>query len=65
MVSRRPDAICFHCGTNLEQCDLDYGTYMNMTENERFEYKDKYKKRIVAYSEKLLQAHQNNKESTL
>lgn len=57
MVSRKPDAICFHCGTVLEQCDLEYGNYMNMTEDERTVYKDNFKKRFIKYSEKLLQIH--------
>lgn len=60
MVSRKPDAICFHCGTNLEQCTLDYSTYMNMTEDERIVYKENYKKRMLAYREKLLRSQKGN-----
>ncbi len=55
MVSRKPDAICFHCGMTLELCDIEYATYMNMTENERIKYKDDFKRRILMYNEKLLQ----------
>lgn len=43
MVSRKPDAICLHCGTVLEQCHMDYRTYMNMTDTERSDYKNMYK----------------------
>jgi len=53
MVSRKPDAICFHCGTTVEKSDLEYITYMNMTEIERDVFKEKYKNRINLYQEKL------------
>jgi hypothetical protein len=53
MVSRKPDAICFHCGTVLEHCDIEYATYMNMTEDERENYRNNYKKRILHYNNKL------------
>lgn len=53
MVSRKPDAVCFHCGTMLEKCDLEYITYMNMTEDERNLFKENYRKRVKLYSEKL------------
>jgi hypothetical protein len=61
MVSRKPDAICFHCGMNLVQCDLEYITYMNMTEEERNTYKENFKKRMMLYNEKILQVHSINK----
>ncbi len=57
IVSRKPDAICFHCGMKLEHCDLDYATYMNMSEEERNEFRNNLKKRMLSYREKLLQAH--------
>jgi ribosomal protein L37AE/L43A len=60
MVSRKPDAICFHCGTTLEQCDLEYSAYMNMTEEERNTYKENFKKRMMLYSDKILQVHSMN-----
>jgi hypothetical protein len=60
MVSRKPDAICFHCGNTLTQCDLDYGTYMNMTEVERNEYRENFKKRMMLYNEKMMQLHSIN-----
>jgi hypothetical protein len=56
IVSRKPDAVCFHCGMILEQCDLDYGTYMNMTEEERNEFRNNLKKRMLSYREKILNA---------
>lgn len=56
MVSRKPDAICFHCGMKLEQCALDYGTYINMNEVERDLYKDNFVKRMIAYNNKVLQS---------
>lgn len=53
LVSRKPSAVCFHCGTKLENSDLEYKTYMNMTEIERKEYKQNYINRIKLYQEKL------------
>jgi hypothetical protein len=53
MVSRKPDAVCFHCGTVLDKCDLDYITYMNMTEEERIAFKENYKNRVKSYQEKM------------
>ena len=64
MVSRKPDAVCLHCGTVLDQCELDYGAYMNMTENDRNEYKENYKKRMMLYSEQILQVHSINNNGT-
>ena len=61
MVSRKPDAICFHCGSTLEKCELEYATYMNMTEVDRNIYKDNYKKRMLLYGDKMLQAQPINK----
>ena len=49
MVSRKPDAICFHCGTTLERIDVNYETYMNMTEEERSVLKNNYKAGKEAY----------------
>ncbi|MBP1756520.1 MAG: hypothetical protein H6Q59_2918 [Firmicutes bacterium] len=51
MVSRKPDAICFHCGTVLESCDVNYDTYMNMSEADRSELKNKYKIRMSQANE--------------
>jgi hypothetical protein len=53
MVSRKPDAICFHCGTTLEKCDINYVTYMNMTEEDRNTFKDNYKLRMSLYHDKV------------
>jgi len=57
MVSRKPDAICLHCGTRLDHSDLEYGDFMNMTENDRYEFKENYKKRMAQYCDKILQGH--------
>jgi len=64
MVSRKPDAICLHCGTRLDQCELQYGAYMNMTEYDRNEFKENYKKRMMLYSDMMLQVHSINKSRT-
>jgi hypothetical protein len=64
MVSRKPDAVCLHCGTVLDQCELEYGVYMNMTETDRNEYKENYKKRIMLYSDKMLQVQSINIKGT-
>lgn len=53
MVSRKPDAACFHCGAHLEKSGLEYVDYMEMTEKERNTYKENYKNRITLYQEKL------------
>ena len=64
MVSRKPDAVCFHCGAALDQSELEYGTFMNMTEYDRNEYKEGYKKRMMLYSDKILQVHSINDKRT-
>lgn len=53
MVSRKPDAICFHCGSTLDRCNVTYVDFMNMTEEERNHFKEDYKKRIMKYREKM------------
>lgn len=53
MVSRKPDAICFHCGAPLVRSDVEYSQYMEMTEEERIEYKEKFIARMQQYSDKL------------
>ena len=53
MVSRKPNAMCFHCGARLEKSDLDYNVYIQMTEQDRSTYRENYKKRMLAYHEKL------------
>ena len=57
MVSRKPDAICFHCGMRLVQSELEYGAYMNMTETDRNTYKENFKKRMIHYNEKMLEVN--------
>jgi hypothetical protein len=61
MVSRKPDAICFHCGSTLNKCDLEYGAYMNMTEIDRNTYKENYKNRMLLYNDKMCQSNSINK----
>lgn len=53
MVSRKPDAICFHCGSTLDRCNVSYVDFMNMTEEDRNRFKEDYKNRIMTYKEKL------------
>lgn len=54
MVSRKPDAICFHCGTTLQLVDVDYETYVNMAEDERVLLKNKMKESIIKNKDKTL-----------
>ncbi len=53
MVSRKPDAICFHCGSHLDRCELEYVEFMDMAESERNTYREAYKKRIQEYRDKM------------
>ena len=53
MVSRKPDAVCFHCGSTLEKCELQYVEFMEMTELERNTYRENYKNRLQLYQEKM------------
>lgn len=53
MVSRKPDAICFHCGSTLDKCEIEYMEFMNMTEEERNTYRENYKKRMQVYHDKM------------
>lgn len=53
MVSRKPDAICFHCGAPLVKCDIEYSQYMVMTEEERNDYKGKFIARLKQYASKI------------
>ncbi len=53
MVSRKPDAICFHCGTPLVKSDVEYSQYMEMTEVERNQCKEKFIARMKQYSSKI------------
>lgn len=50
MVSKRPDAICLHCGITLKVCDISYIEYINMNESKRNEYREEFKKRIIMCS---------------
>lgn len=61
MVSRKPDAICLHCGTRLDQCDVEYTDYIDMSEKQRDVYKEKYKQRIQLYFEKIDEVIQRRK----
>lgn len=53
MVSRKPDAICFHCGAILKRCDLEYSDYMNMSETERDTYKKNFISRMNSYQDQM------------
>lgn len=61
MVSRKPDAICFHCGGTLDKSDIEYSTYMNMTEDARNDYRENYKKRMKLYQNKMSAMLQENR----
>ncbi len=54
MVSRKPDAICFHCGTDLILTDIDYTDYINMTEEKRNAYKESFMNRMKLYNDRYL-----------
>lgn len=58
MVSRKPDAICFHCGTALELINVDYETYVNMTEVERSNLKNDYKQKMMHNPGKEIEENQ-------
>ena len=64
MVSKRPDAVCLHCGTVLDICDIDYTDYINMTEKKRNEFRENYKKRIMLYAEKMFDSENEKPESS-
>ncbi len=49
IVSRKPEAICFHCGAALYKSDLEYAEYADMSEKERARYKEKFIKRMKAF----------------
>ena len=53
IVSRKPDAICFHCGERLHKSDIDYVEYIDMSEQERERYKQKFIKRMMAFQDKV------------
>lgn len=46
IVSRKPDATCFHCGSRLYKSDLDYVDYIDMSISERLKYKEKFIERM-------------------
>ena len=53
MVSRKTDAICFHCGTSLVKCEVSYETYINMSEAERNDLKSDFKQRMAQYHDNI------------
>lgn len=53
MVSRKPSAECYHCDAILDKTEIEYSTYMNMSEEERNKFKENYRNRMMAYNEKL------------
>jgi len=46
IVSRKPDATCFHCGARLYKSDLDYVDYIEMSMAERLKFKEKFIERM-------------------
>ena len=52
IVSRKPDAICFHCGATLYKSDIDYVEYIDMSEQERERYKEKFINRMKMFQDK-------------
>ena len=52
IVSRKPDAICFHCGARLYKSDIDYIEYIDMSEQERDKYKESFINRMKLYQDK-------------
>ena len=60
MVSRKPDAICLHCGEMLEQCLIKYGEFINMTEEDRNVLKEECRKRLSLYHEKMHKVHSDS-----
>jgi hypothetical protein len=53
IVSRKPDAICFHCGARLHKSDIDYVEYIDMSEQERAKYKESFIKRMKSFQDKV------------
>ena len=53
IVSRKPDAICFHCGSILHKSDIDYVEYIDMSQQERAKYKENFKNRMKMFQEKV------------
>lgn len=53
IVSRKPDATCFHCGAILHKSDLDYVDFIDMSEQERMKYKEKFISRMKMYQDKM------------
>jgi len=64
MVSKRPDAICLHCGNELDICDIAYIDYINMNQKKRNEFRENYKKRVMLYAEKMNNSDNSKPEST-
>ena len=53
IVSRKPEAICFHCGATLHKSDIDYAEYIDMSKQERERYKEKFIDRMKMYQENI------------
>ena len=53
IVSRKPDAICFHCGAPLYKSDINYVEYIDMSEDEREKYKESFIKRMKTFRDKV------------
>lgn len=53
IVSRKPDAICFHCGARLHKSGLDYVDFIDMSIPERLKYKEKFIERMKTIKDKM------------
>lgn len=53
IVSRNPDAVCFHCGAILFRSEIDYTEYIGMSEQDRLKYKEKFINRMMIYKKEL------------
>jgi len=51
IVSRKPDATCFHCGAMLHRSDIDFIEFTDMSEQERSDYKQKFIQRMKIYKD--------------
>lgn len=67
MVSKKPDAICFHCGNRLDKCEFEYRDFIDMSEEQRNLYKERYMNRMLAYQNKINNTtlEKNKCESTI
>lgn len=53
IVSRKPEAFCFHCGVKLFNSGIGYNEYTEMSEKERERYKQRFINRMLRYQDKI------------